>query len=162
MPLLYIQLTRRYSTSAAGFKTCAAVPNYNNKRRRAGDKDAELSEGKTCRGDNSPLIDSRASSVLMLFLVSHYDVCHAFCSDLSDSDVLRATTAIVRNLCKANSSFLYAYCGHEDGLNHVRGELHWDSNKALKLEPKFSMFLSACLGTAAHGFKLKRARHKCR
>lgn len=116
MPLLYIQLTHRYSTPAAGFKTCAAVPNYNNKKRRAGDKDAELSEGEASRGVNSPLIDSRASSVVMLFLVSHYDVCHAFCSILSGSDVLRAPTAIVRNLCKANSTLLYAYRGHEDGL----------------------------------------------
>lgn len=76
--------------------------------------------------------------------------------------MLRAPTAIVRNLCKANSSFLYAYCGHEDGLNHLRDEHHRESNKALKLEPKFSLFLSVCLGKAVHGLKHKLAHHKCR
>ena len=38
-------------------------------------------------------------------------------------------------------------------LNHLRDEHHRESNKALKLEPKFSMFLSVCLGTAVHGLK---------
>lgn len=43
--------------------------------------------------------------------------------------------------------------GMKTDLNHLRDEHHRESNKALKLEPKFSMFLSVCLGTAVHGLK---------